>query len=148
MKWYDSIMTKVKSIFNLAHDASESEVDAALAGIQNHEQVRDAIRQELEAEHQQSIAGAIAEAKQGNDALQAGLAHVESQNEKLQGRITDLEAQITQLQADLTAANGEVERLKKEPAATHTGGATDTDTGKAKSKTPVWDAFRAANGIQ
>lgn len=96
----------------------------------------------------------LAQAKESVTALQAEKQSLEnrvnelsSQVDTLQANVETLKTEAEDLKADAKAKADEIERLKAEPAATHTAGETEPPTGKEKSKTPVWDEFKARHGL-
>lgn len=130
MKWYDSILTKVKGIFNLSHDATESEIDAALEGVKTHEELKAALKSELEKEHQQDVQAALKPVQDELDAEKA-------KNADLQKQVDDLKKENADLKAQIEQKNARITELEKEPAAEHTTGKTETEQGKTGNE--VWD---------
>ncbi len=130
MKWYDSILTKVKGIFNLGHDATESEIDAALDGVKSHAELKAQIKSELDAEHQKAVETAL-------EPVKAELANANDTNADLQKQVDDLKKENAELKQQLQSANARITELEKEPAEQHTTGKTETEEGKNSKN--LWD---------
>ncbi len=124
MKWFNEILTGLKSFFSLEHDATEQEVHAAITKHGNLESMKQAIRAELQ-EEVTTLKSAMAEIESQNDALQNRLNEVEAENATLQATLSDLKKEAETLRADAKAKADEIEQMKKEPAATHTEGETE-----------------------
>lgn len=130
MKWYDSILTKVKGIFSLSHDASESEIDAALDGIKSHADLKAQIQEELKLENEQAVATAV-------ETVQSDLDTANQTNADLQKQVDDLKAENADLQKQNALQATRITELEKEPAAEHTKGKTETEEGKKSEE--LWD---------
>lgn len=140
MKWFNEILTGLKSFFGLEHDATESEVHAALTKHGNLENMKQAIREELQ-EEVNTLQSALAETEKQKDALDNRLKEVEAENATLQATLSDLKKEAETLKADATAKADEIERMKKEPAAEHTGGETEPfekKTARAYENNPLY----------
>lgn len=122
-KWYDSILTKVKTAFNLSHDATESEVDAALDQTPTHEKLKEQITAELKAENEQAVSAAVA-------AVQADLDAANKTNADLQKQVDDLTKENADQKKQIEQQAARITELEKEPAAEHSKGRTETEEGK------------------
>lgn len=113
-KFYNQILSTLAGWLNLGSDATEAEVQEAMADLGTREEMQTAIREEVAAEMQGQI-------------------------DALQGQVDTLTEQATQLQEQLDAANeqntahlAEIEELKQQPAEAHTQGSSNQDANKDK----------------
>lgn len=150
MKWFNEIMTALKTFFALEHDATEQEVHEKLTGMKTLDEMKASIAADLRATIEQEEgerygAQIIAEAARADTAeakaadLENRLAEADKQLESLQADVKRLEAQAVELRDKIAA-------LEKLPAADHTSGqpatgATQTD--KPYLKNPLYIRAKA-----
>lgn len=116
-KFYNQILSTLAGWLNLGSDATEAEVQEAMADLGTREEMQSAIREEVSAEMQGQI-------------------------DTLQAQVDTLTEQATQLQEQLDAANeqntahlAEIEELKQHPAEPHTKGSSNQEE---KYKDKLW----------
>jgi len=99
MKFYDQILTSIRSLFGMSEDATEQEVHQALSETETREALEQRIREELQAEYETQIADL---------------------NQQLVNQRADFEAEMNQLEL-------RIQELEAEPAADHTSGETEME---------------------
>jgi chromosome segregation ATPase len=111
MKWYNEILNKVKTIFMMSAEATEAEVHEQLSKINTIEAAAadvEKIRQEVGHEFSTQVG------------------ELEKQVERLTQTIDQRDKKIEELSNQVKAQAAEIETLKKEPAAEHTAGVTES----------------------
>jgi hypothetical protein len=126
MKWYDSILTSVKSVFGLAHDASESEVHEMLQKTGSMEDAKEAILKSAEVDFCDKMNVKTNEFETMKNDLESKLTAANTLANDLQKQVTTLEGEVGLLQARIL-------ELETESTASHTNGETEPPTPSGKS---------------
>ena len=125
MKWYNEILTALKSFFSLDHDATEQEVHERLTGMKNVDEMKQSIeaeiRQRIEQEEGERYGAQIIAEMNRADAAEQKAADLDTRLNDANAQIEVLNARIAQLEKDATALRDQVAGLEKLPAADHTG---------------------------
>lgn len=137
MKWFNEILTAVKVVFGLEHDATEQEVHEKLTSMKSYDdlkaQITADVRAVVEQEEGERYGAQIAAEAARADAAEAKATEIETKLAAANTQIEQLQADIKRLETEATALKARIVELEKLPGATHTNG--DPDTGeKPESK--------------
>lgn len=119
-KNYDSILTRIKAVHGLDHDATEAEVDAHLQGCTTYEELQAEAKTEAGKTVQTDMAAettARTAAEQRAEKAETDLTAAQTEN-------ATQKAELAKLRADLATANTRITELENEPAAPPTKGPT------------------------
>lgn len=120
-KNYDSILTRIKAVHGLEHDATEAEIDQHLADCPTYEEVK----ANAKAEAENGVKDQVDAAKAAQQAAENRAEKAESDLTAVQSDLTATKSGLAETQRQLDAANKKILELEKEPAAPHTNGPTD-----------------------
>ena len=127
MKWYEQILSGMRSLLGMDPEAAEAEVHAELQKVGTMDDLKAKIKSEVETDIKNQVTAQF--------------------SEQIKGLEKDKETLISErdtLKSDLDKANAEVERLKKNSAEITK---IKTETGNEGSKSggpemPIWEAYK------
>ena len=135
MKWFNEIMSGLKSFFSLEHDATEQEVHETLTKHGSLKSFQDSIRAEVGKELEAEKASLL-EMTSEKERLEGDLKAANAKVGALEADVKRLEADLASQKKDLEAANTTIEKMKAEAADDPTTGPTDTPP---KAGQNLWD---------
>lgn len=117
MKWYNSILTNVKSLLGLDNEATEQEVDQALREHETREVLENGIRETVASEYQAQIDGLNSQLAAANKQIQtheSTITDLIQERDSLQAQVTELSERVLEDHTELKgkgAKKGKVEKF-------------------------------------
>lgn len=141
-KNYDSILTRIKAVHGLEHDATEAEIDQHLANCTTYEELKANAKTEAE----EAVKGDLDAAKTAQQAAENRAEKAENELNAVQADLTATKSGLAETERQLEAAQKRITELEKEEAAPPTGGPTETTekktSGRAYDLDPVTQRAR------